>query len=509
MRFLPCYLGKKLNLKGKYNMALCANAANPSATITNGLQLFIDSPWGEDGGFEGDYSVAGVGTRKNGTGVIKLKSIPDGAEVFGAYIIYNTYQANTPVAHPVVTLNGQDVTGNLYGICGSTCWINPVNELTTYLRNRVYIKDISSLGIVEGNGNYTVAGLPTTPAMRIATDGDRIPGCLCSQGAILFVLWEWGSGPSPEDPAIRARAVNMYLGARLLSNNGTFGAFPTYDLKFQPVQDTTDNNFFKGNSHIEIAAGDAQNSIPGDSFAINQVQFIPPNNAFTKIGSSLCVRKFSVAQIYDGNNSAFAKTTNDCIDWFFFAISGDKTQPKSQFQIVNCVATYLLEDAQPEETTITVYSNFTQTPQTLPGGACRAVAYRPPLVGPPAPGMPLPPSNPPGMFPAAKPGSYYIKIDNEIMKVTAKDDPDGPGPPIQPGPPDKTKWTVERGQAGTTPAFHKKTTDETVEKATCVYMLSPPRFISEIQAALAAKGQPKQRPDARRPAGLQPPRRRR
>ena len=492
-------------------MALCLSGPNPVAEVTDGLIQFI--ALGDNESHPGDYTVAGVGTRRFGAGVIRLSTIPPKTSIVKAYLIYNTYQTNSPVAHPSVTLKrgtgaAVPLSGSLWGICGSTCWFNPPFEATTYLRNRVYVADATT--IVTGNGSYTVAGLPVTPAARLGTDGDRIPGCFCSQGAILFVLWEWNDDAGPRnrqtnelDTAKRFRGIRAYIGAKLLSNNGVFGLTPTYNLPFEPIfdQDMSDppiKTYYKGNSHIEIAAGDAQNSIPGDSFAINQVRFATPNNAFTKIGSSLCVRKFSVANIYDGENSAYAKTTNDCICWFFFVISGDKTQPQSQFEIVNCAATYLLEDAQPNDPQIIVYSNFVQTPQTIPGNVCRAVAYQPPLVGPPPPGMPLPPPNPPGMFP--KP-PFYIKIDREIMRVTAKGGAAdaGPGPPIQPGLPDFTTWKVERGQAGTLPAFHAKSVNDTTT-ATCVYMLAPPRFIRDIHAGLAARGQAPQRPNAARPA---------
>lgn len=487
-------------------MALCSSGPNPAATITNGLQLFMDSPWGEDGGFPGDYSVAGVGTRKTGGGVIKLKNIPSKTIVTQAFLIYNTYQANSPVAHPTVTLNGTAATGSLYGICNSTCWYNPPFEATTYLRNRVYIRNVgpSGLDLVKGNGDYVVAGLINSPAMRIGTDGDRIPGCRSSQGAILFVIWEYDPdiAPSENFKTENYRAINMYLGARLLSNNPTFGLGLNsyYNLAFNPVQDTTDKNYFKGNTHIEVAAGDTQNSVPGDSFAINQVRFATPNNAFTKIGSSLCVRKFSVAQIYDGENSAFARTTNDCIDWFFFVISGDKTQPKSQFQIVTCAATWLLGGVSQDDTSIIVYSNFVQDIQTITGGECRAVKYQPPLVL--LPGVPPPPRTP-GMFPTAQ---YYIKVDNEIMKV--KDKRKGNQieintglPPLAAGQQDLLVWDVERGQSGTVAVAHPAIKED--GQKTCVYMLAPPRFIRDMQAGLAPRGPGNQRQNAGAPAAEQ------
>lgn len=488
-------------------MALCTNYPDPGLVINNAIIPF-GPPIGEGEDHHGDYSVAGVGTRNFGKGTIRLKDIPDGATIDKAILIFNTYQANTPILiTPSVTIQRKGalvtgVTAFIGGICGSTCWYNPGPEATTYLRNRVYYADVGAT--VIGNGDYLIDGLPKTPAMRISTDGDRLPGCLCSQGAILYVVWSWANAKSPKGADVLARGIQAYLGARLISSNPTFGSDASYNLAFEPVQSSIDEKFFKGNVHIVTAAGDTQRSIPGDSFAINQVQFVPPNNAFTKIGPSLSVRQYSVAQIYDGENSAFAKTTNDCICWFFFAVSGDKTAPKSQFQIVNCCATYLMKKAEPEDTKILVFSNFVQDTQTMSPmaclicGQCRAVEY---TVDPDKP----PPSNPPGMFPAAP---YYIKIDNEIMKVTAKGKTQGPGPPLAGGgAADPTTWTVERGQAGTMNAFHEPSLPVgtpnpfNLTQVTCVYMLAPPRFIRDMQAALAAKGQPNQKPGAGMPAG--------
>lgn len=479
-------------------MALCPNTANPAATITDGIQ-FKDSN-GKDEDFHGDYSVAGAGTRNFGNGVIQLKDMPPGTSVLEAYLIYNTYQANNQPA-PAVELNGIPAAGNLYGICGSTCWFNPPAEATTYLRNRVYIRDVGPTGLdlITGNGKYTVTKLPVDLTMPIGIDSTRLPGCKCSQGAILFVVWEYDQpdedfvGP-PTQKQTSLRALNWYLGAKLLSfNPGFWGGSTSYNLTFQPVKSTVDMNFFKGNAICTAVAGDTQNVVPGDTFAINQVRFIPPTNAFTpKVGSSLCVKKYGVAQIYDGNNSAQASTSNDCIDWFFFAISGDKTQPKAQFQIVNCAATLLQGNIDATQTEIEVFSNYVHPSQAAGTEKCRAVKFTPPdpgFVGPPAP-------NPPGAFPKA---SFYISVDKEIMKVTKKDGntsnnrgADG-ALPAGVWPLDPNVWTVQRGQNGTAAVPHSN--------STCVYMLAPPKFIKDMQSGLAPKGKPPQRPNPGRPVG--------
>jgi hypothetical protein len=103
------------------------------------------------------------------------------------------------------------------------------------------------------------------------------------------------------------------------------------------------------------------------------------------------------------------------------------------------------------------------------------------------------------MFPAAP---FYIKIDREIMKVTKKDGNGGAGAPGSPDWPDPDVWTVERGLFGTQAAFHAKSNIPANIK-TCVYMLAPPRFIRDVYAGLAARGQPNQRPNAGRPAANQ------
>jgi hypothetical protein len=500
-------------------MALCPNVPPPAIDPDGAVDSLVEldhgivvnqKTVGDELTHPGDYTIAGVGTRKSGTGVIRLFNIPPGTQVIKSFLIYNTYQSNNQ-ADPDVKLNGVGGVANLYGRCGSTCWFNPPFEATTYLSNRVYIKDVSA--IVTGNGSYTVTGMPFTPAMRIGTDGDRIPGCQCNQGAILYVIWKWLDGKGPAiTPALvskRFRGIRAYIGAKLLSSIVAFGGTPTYNLPFIPVfdEDMSDppvNTYYKGNTHIEVAAGDTQNSIPGDSFAINQVRFATPNNAFTKIGSSLCVRKFSVAQIYDGENSAFARTTNDCICWFFFVISGDKTQPKSQFEIVTCAATILVREAAPEDTQIVVNSNFVDNSQTVAGGPCRAVPYI-------DTGLP-PTPNAPGMFPK---GTYYIKIGKEIMRVIGKgtqyldpsnklfpmDQTPTPMTPTHiddPKPIDEIVWTVERGQAGTAPTFHPTSVPDG-----CVYMLAPPRFIRDMQAGLTPRGPGNQRQNAGRPAAEQ------
>ena len=498
-------------------MALCPTAPNPPVEVTEslispagtGLQA---GAWKTIKDIYGDYVVAGVGTRNFGTGNIKLTGIPQGAEVDEAYLIFNTYVSNNiavPIATFITVPGGGPVpiVTTLYAICGSTCWFNPPAEPTTYLRNRIYVSGNIS-ATVTGNGNYEISGLPFDVAMPIVVDGTRAPGCLSNQGAILLVIWKW---PGIATKVREIRSINIYLGAVLIASNPIFGGVPSYNLPFRPVK-VGNNTVYKGNANITAAAGDAQ-LVLGDTFAVNQFTTKPATNAWTRNLPALSVIKINMLTVYDGENSAFASTTNDCIDWFFFAVSGDSTSPIAQMQIVNCAATMLLGFGTnsgtntpqhpnhvviglspnecrgirgiviPSDTRIYVESNFVQSYQTFrddDGPRCRAVPY--------TDNFEPPKTNAPGMFPAATP--FYISIDKEIMRVVGKcgKGNQNRGPKNAQGVPypDPPVWTVQRAQNGTTAAFH--------DPGACVYFLAPPKFIKDMASGLAAKGKPPQKP---------------
>jgi hypothetical protein len=430
-------------------MALCPSSADPVVTANDVLDLYTSIT------LDGDYTVAGCGTRNNGTGTINVKDIPPGTTIDSAYFIYNTYVSNN-IDTPTVLLNGSDASGVLYGICGSTCWVNPGPELTTYLRNRVYIEDVgpSGLDLINGNGKYTVSDLPTDPSMRIGTDGDRVPGCSCSQGAVLVIVWKWNddAGPLPGTPE-RERKVQIHVGAKLIATpTGIWGGSTDYAYNFDPGN-------YKGNSKIVLAAGDTQNSIIGDSIELNGVRLAPPNNAFIKTGKSISVRNLSAVNLYSGasNNLAYVKTTNDCICWFLFVISGDQTSPASRFQPVSCAAQLLDDSITAGDLTLNIHSNLNEVPPWTADGDipnCYAV------VG--------------GGFP---PPPFYVSIDKEIIEVTGKGGAN---------PQDQTTWTIVRAQGGTTAASHAI--------KSCVRMAMPIQSKQAMQAALNQRRQASQRP---------------
>ena len=96
----------------------------------------------------GGVTVAGVGLRAVGSGEINLSGVPTGASIFRAYLYWATLGFANTYTRP--TLEGQPTTGQLIGTTGDTGW--------EVQNNFVYRADVTSL--VNGNGSYSVAGLP-------------------------------------------------------------------------------------------------------------------------------------------------------------------------------------------------------------------------------------------------------------------------------------------------------------------------------------------------------------
>lgn len=121
---------------------------------------------------QGNTTSAGVGLRGTGTGNIVVDGIPAGATVYRAYLYWATLGNVNTYTSP--TLDGQAVNGDLIGTSGDTCW--------GVQHNFTYRADVTDL--VDGNGTYTIAGLPN--ALYLGND---------SQGASLVVVYEDASDP--------------------------------------------------------------------------------------------------------------------------------------------------------------------------------------------------------------------------------------------------------------------------------------------------------------------------
>ena len=122
----------------------------------------------------GDVVAAGVGLAGIGEGNIHIDGLPAGSRVAKAFLYWATIGSVKTFTSP--TLDGAAVDGELIGVSGDTCW--------GMANNFVYRADVTSL--VDGNGIYTIAGLPG--AVRLAGNND-------SQGASLVIIYFDDSQP--------------------------------------------------------------------------------------------------------------------------------------------------------------------------------------------------------------------------------------------------------------------------------------------------------------------------
>jgi len=473
--------------------------------------------------YRGDFIAAGAGTRKFGTGRIHL-FLPKNAEIDEAYLIINTYVSNniidpssslpytlqrigTPPGSngPLFSLcdSGCSADANCYAWCNSTCWINPGPQLSTYLRNRIYVFDVYPL--LDGSGIYEVGGLPFDITQAIGIDSDRVPGCCSSQGAVLYVIYKLPkTGNDKTEPKLKL--IQTWIGASLLSNNvatwgGALSKLSNFNLTLPPG-----STLWAGNSKITLAAGDTQTSVAGDKISINSTRFNPLNNAFQKIGSSLSIVTQRIGNLYAGStNSSLVETSNDCVAWFLFAISTDSTIPKADFYPVECSSTILSDmsfviNVAPacgvgSSPCIFIAPSTgidaTQTQIIVKSNESSFIAGCTSSIGADFPNAP-----------------FYIIIDKEIMLVTSKDywgnkspvgGPVGTFPiayfPDPSGDNTERVWTVVRGYAGTTAVEHTiiGLPSRAPNVYGCVRLMAPTPSKSAQQAALVKRGKPQQR----------------
>jgi hypothetical protein len=114
----------------------------------------------------GDVTAAGVGLRGRGYGIINLSGVPFNGRVQRAFLYWATLGNSDLYTNP--TLNGNTVSGQRVGASMDTCWGASANY--------VYRAEVTDL--VNGNGDYTISGLP-----------NNLAGGNDSQGASLVVVY--------------------------------------------------------------------------------------------------------------------------------------------------------------------------------------------------------------------------------------------------------------------------------------------------------------------------------
>jgi hypothetical protein len=158
----------RLVLVGWFGLA-SSFAGSAAPTLANGNNILAPS---HNFTLQGDVISKGVGLRGAGTGDVVITGIPAGATVYRAFLYWGTLGSVNTYTSP--TLSGLPVEGDLIGTSGDTCW--------GVQNNFVYRADVTSL--VNGNGTYTIAGLPQD--LELGND---------SQGASLVVLYSDASLP--------------------------------------------------------------------------------------------------------------------------------------------------------------------------------------------------------------------------------------------------------------------------------------------------------------------------
>lgn len=319
----------------------CPSCASPLTGYTaNTLTQFYREV------IEGDFVVAGVGTRGLDNGNINI-TLPAGSQVKDAWLYWNTL-ATEAVDASEISLNFEPVTGEVIGVIGNTCWPCNCNfpgcppapstvygcppEPWVQLKNTIYRADVGPNGanIVNGNASesYTVTDIPFTPGMETCdtcSDQPKFPGCCGSQGACLFVTYEWNSsGDGPSDPAKRFREVTIYDGGvHLRPNDQT--CYPGPWTQNYNLTHTTDYNLF---ARIALAAGDAQSTY-ADSASFNDLSLNQGDPSYFNPTAGLLMHVKTHGYNGDGpmiqgsqHNYIKAETNVDCVSWFLYAFSG-------------------------------------------------------------------------------------------------------------------------------------------------------------------------------------------
>ena len=137
-----------------------------------------------------DHAVAGVATRNSGSGVIRLRGVPQGAQLVSAILVWGEI-TNTPTSYNVgfgsITTTPATFTGNVYGTTAEPCWFQG-GQYAGYITN---VTTAITAGI---NGDYLVNNLRSS-----LTDGRCAwfdTGCEglenelpLSEGASLIVMY--------------------------------------------------------------------------------------------------------------------------------------------------------------------------------------------------------------------------------------------------------------------------------------------------------------------------------
>jgi hypothetical protein len=251
----------------------------------------------------GGVVAAGVGLAGIGEGNISINGLPAGSGVVKAFLYWATIGSANTFTSP--TLDGAAVDGELIGVSGDTCW--------GMANNFVYRADVTAL--VDGNGFYTVAGLP----------GDvRLPGNNDSQGASLVLIYSDDSQPFRtliiDDGAVTLDILNQHEYTDTISgfdaDNPVTDAEVTYLMGDGQSQFANGNVTFNGTSIAE----NVFNGVDGDYWG-----------TLTFDVTALSPTDPSTTTIH--NLQPGGQDTPDCLLWAATVFSVTPPQPSFDFQM--------------------------------------------------------------------------------------------------------------------------------------------------------------------------------
>jgi len=202
-----------------------AAAANVSAVPVSFKQVPVPLPGGID------YTVAGVGTRNSGQGVMSVRGVPPGSTLLSAVLVWGEIAPGAVSPYNVVF--GQDcaagavVGGAALPATAEPCW-NPAGQFFAYIAN-------VTAQIVPGiNGDYRIRGLRSAIVNGRCPWGDGAcadPGnaLTLSEGASLIVFYS--------NPCIPRNAqIYVNLGPQMF-----FGAHSAVHFTLPPINGALQN----------------------------------------------------------------------------------------------------------------------------------------------------------------------------------------------------------------------------------------------------------------------------
>jgi hypothetical protein len=251
----------------------------------------------------GNATAAGVGLRGSGAGEIVIDGIPEGAGVRQALLYWGTI--GTTGTYDTLALNDQPVSGELIATSANTCWDLPQAGLAFY--NFIYRADVTAL--FDGNGTYTITGLP-----------DELEDGNDSQGASLVVIYT-----TPSDGLFRT--ILIYDGAVTLDldQHSHSLAIDGYGLS-DPVLD----------AKITYLVGDGQTEWTSGEVLFNGHSL--GSNVFSGMdGDYWDTRTFDVPTYVSGTTSTTTVNNSDgvgpdCMVWAGAIFAVTPPQPEYQFQ---------------------------------------------------------------------------------------------------------------------------------------------------------------------------------